>query len=201
MLDISYEMQASLYSFILEMISKKEHPVEILKYQIEAFIPEVNRYGGEGLSKVIYDYFSIETDVYLNIVKKSSNKEISQEQYLQYLFNILVLITNSFYSDNSKAINILIKGIRLKNSQRLSQLFEDIFLGNSLILDDFSGKKKMGSILNQISIACENEIRDDIFLSIVHMTINRFNFGTNITEDDIYYLLQKHLKRELYQLN
>lgn len=203
----SKELQLEEYLYKL-VISE-----EITDFSKSLFIPEVNRYGGEIVSKIVYKFFSLDTQ----------SMHILSEKYKSYnKVNSALFLTSfmllQFLGDNLESLYSYIENTVKKDSITLKKFSKNRDFYCNVILDSYKEYKNANDPLLIKQRKMAKEIVDSInqknlnvdkkyylIKSIIHMSMNRhFPFERDL-ENEVnqfirfgYYNLQYDLGRGNY---
>jgi len=105
---------------LLEWLKELSLRKIITNYKLENYVPEVERYGGEALISLIEDIFFEDSNMVLDWLRKSSEKDITNEEFA--VINILQILKD-FKLDLKDQFNLFNKNNKLKGFYEDSKKF------------------------------------------------------------------------------
>lgn len=161
-------------------------PVILDRFSITDFYPEYHRYGGFDLTNLIIDFFVKETICLAqNILQIDLKGDKINNQIVAYIYHYLTTI----FLTEEETYELL---FQFKLNKNINQLFiknELIDIENNYIrlknTCPLGNHDQLIKMLSKVSHTTKN----DIILSIIHMTINRYHIIDRKNEEDIMKLL------------
>ncbi|CAG9621199.1 thiopeptide-type bacteriocin biosynthesis protein [Sutcliffiella rhizosphaerae] len=211
-LRIRYKIQSSSIKNELSTLLTELLESELIHdYSAHIFEPEINRYGGQQLYDIAYQYFCSETKVYCQTALEQTIGIVDKKE--QGIIFILFSVFDFFDSYENAFIFLEQLHDSVKKDHVILQQFKSnrnyyVGIGERAIAfykeyqnSIFKDKKEMGREYSKLVTARYSKERSNyIFNSMVHMTLNRVTGINRSLENEIYCLAKYILYNLKYSL-
>ncbi|MEZ7775152.1 thiopeptide-type bacteriocin biosynthesis protein [Granulicatella sp. 20925_1_45] len=177
------------FKFVEELKLFLRDRISISQIVIDEFFPEINRYGGEKYSPIVYNYFCEES----NLIAELNKKKYSEVEYLNIIFDIFDMLSDVFQIKEEKLIRVLQELHEHRTFETVRNNLKKML--NTRKCYRFHAELKIAiDKLMKYSKNIEGE-PEKIMTSMFHMLINRFSIFEIPSEQEIYALYEKILIR------